>query len=404
MANTLYEFYGGKLPSIQERSKVFESYGLGSAKDYKGTADQNIALLGKLQTSSQQAQPANNAVPKVNSADEATTYLKNFQTQLYDKSTTPDGKSDIQNLLPSTPAPTPINRVETLEKLRTEYKVGDLETELNTLKDEKRIIEESQRKRVANEQGKPVALGVIAGRTDEITRQENEKLDFVNRKLQAVNDELTTKYSTIKTLIDFKGLDYNDAVEAYDKEFDRNVKMYSLISAEQNEIKDSARANLQIIQNSIIKGNATFSSLPAETQATITKLELQSGLPIGFTASLKADPNANIIFTTSNEGVTQVGFRNADGTVEVKSYGTRISSNSEADKKRSYTNSAVQDASNGVTLKDMFKIYQGYLDPNDIYTIYNANSIYGEAKSDANNGGWTPEKLAQYGVKQINNQ
>ncbi len=49
---TLTEFYrqvfGKPLPLISERAKEFESFNLGSAEDYVGSATQNIALLGKL--------------------------------------------------------------------------------------------------------------------------------------------------------------------------------------------------------------------------------------------------------------------------------------------------------------------------------------------------------------------
>lgn len=50
MATTLFEFYKGQLPSIQERGKIFEQQGLGSAGSYTGAEQQNINLLGKLQT------------------------------------------------------------------------------------------------------------------------------------------------------------------------------------------------------------------------------------------------------------------------------------------------------------------------------------------------------------------
>ena len=52
MAETLFEYYQKKgqiLPSITERGKLYESSGLGSASAYTGKAEQNIALLGKLQ-------------------------------------------------------------------------------------------------------------------------------------------------------------------------------------------------------------------------------------------------------------------------------------------------------------------------------------------------------------------
>jgi len=53
MAKTLFEYYksrGQALPGIKERSKTFEELGLGSADVYRGTGEQNIALLKRLGT------------------------------------------------------------------------------------------------------------------------------------------------------------------------------------------------------------------------------------------------------------------------------------------------------------------------------------------------------------------
>lgn len=53
MAKTLFEYYKSKgqaLPGIKERSKTFEELGLGSAAIYRGTGEQNIALLKRLET------------------------------------------------------------------------------------------------------------------------------------------------------------------------------------------------------------------------------------------------------------------------------------------------------------------------------------------------------------------
>jgi oligoribonuclease NrnB/cAMP/cGMP phosphodiesterase (DHH superfamily) len=57
----------------------------------------------------------------------------------------------------------------------------------------------------------------------------------------------------------------------------------------------------------------------------IQKLEVQSGLPPGLISSIKKDPKADIVFTTSNNGIVQVGFRNADGTIRVEQYGKKSS-------------------------------------------------------------------------------
>lgn len=51
MASTLYEYYTNKgqaLPSLQDRSKLYEQYGLGSSSSYGGTAEQNTSLLNTL--------------------------------------------------------------------------------------------------------------------------------------------------------------------------------------------------------------------------------------------------------------------------------------------------------------------------------------------------------------------
>ena len=57
---TLYEYYTSKgqaLPSLTERAKLYEQYGLGSASGYTGTATQNTSLLGKLSTSTSAPTP-----------------------------------------------------------------------------------------------------------------------------------------------------------------------------------------------------------------------------------------------------------------------------------------------------------------------------------------------------------
>lgn len=52
-ANNLYDYYTGQgkaLPSLTERAQLYQTQGLGNATDYRGTAEQNTSLLGKLQT------------------------------------------------------------------------------------------------------------------------------------------------------------------------------------------------------------------------------------------------------------------------------------------------------------------------------------------------------------------
>lgn len=44
----LNQFYGGKLPSLNERRKMYAQYGLGTEQEYGGTTEQNTKLLSKL--------------------------------------------------------------------------------------------------------------------------------------------------------------------------------------------------------------------------------------------------------------------------------------------------------------------------------------------------------------------
>lgn len=63
MPTTLYDYYtkqGQSLPSLADRSKLYQQQGLGSAATYTGSVQQNTALLGKLQTSAAPTTPIAN--------------------------------------------------------------------------------------------------------------------------------------------------------------------------------------------------------------------------------------------------------------------------------------------------------------------------------------------------------
>ena len=399
-SSTLYEYYtsrGKSLPSIQDRGKLFESYGLGPASSYGGTAEQNSLLLRSLQSggaSPQSTPQPQTSTPKMSSPDQANSYLNTFQNNMFSGNTALPSESQLiaamkskghteetaraaiagrgiadlareylgytsssstagfgvnvptfdevkTQLTPSTPRPELIDRTALREGLRLEYGLTDLETRLNDLNKMQMDLEAVGRKRLTNEEGKPIALGVIGGRQTEIERQTNEDLDLLSRQKQVIVNELNTKYAIVETIMKDKTLDYNDAVERYNNEFESNLGIMNMVRGLQQDALDVARfnqsvaaTNLQMYVNAAIKGNIDYNSLDPSQQAFIAKLEVQSGLPVGFISSIKKDPNADIIFTTSNEGVTQVGFRDADGGIRVESYGTRISSGTESDRKR----------------------------------------------------------------------
>ena len=278
------------------------------------------------------------------SASQVPDYLKSFQDIAFKTlEAIPTEQELTEKITPTTPLPAPISRLDILERKREDLGVGDLETSLTDLKNEERQILATLREQRGIEEGKPVALGVIQGRIGEEERQAQTRLDFINVRKATAIDELNTAYNTINTYVQYAGLDYQDAVQAYESEFGRNLQVQKTLSgfreeafgivkgtvqilekARQDRI-DNARANLTTMVNAITGGNVVYDELPADQKLQIQKLEIQSGLPVGTISSMKekVDPKADVVFTASNEGVTQIGFRNPDGTIRVESHGVR---------------------------------------------------------------------------------
>lgn len=252
--------------------------------------------------------------------------LSSYQQGIFSQANSPEIREQIAaQLEPQGMAkPEPLNRVEMFERMRAEYGVTGLENTVNSLKAQ---IEEQvaiKRQRTQSAEAKPVAMGVIAGRVGEIERQEAERIDVLTRQLNTLNDQLNTSYNMIQTYMNYAGLDYQDAVNAYNTEYNKNLQIYKLVDEELDEQTAQARANLQIYMNAIEKGNINYNSLPASQKSLITKLEVQSGLPAGFTSSLKAtDAGGKVLSTTTREVGGQkyvdVVMQMPDGSMKVKS-------------------------------------------------------------------------------------
>jgi len=248
------------------------------------------------------------------SQEEVTPYLNQFQAELFKARERPEVRVPTaeelkKELAPTTAYPEPLKRVEEFERLRTEYGVADLETSLANIKaqiDEEYALLRQQR---GIEEGKPVPMGVITGRISEEERTAQERIDFLGRQQARITDELNTKYSLISTYMNLMGLDYNDAVKRYDDEFKRNVQMYNIISGKEEAAltqyerdRTAARANLQIYTNAITSGNLSYENLSADQKLMVTKLEVQSGLPVGFISNLKMSPKDRLLNINEKTG------------------------------------------------------------------------------------------------------
>lgn len=279
---------------------------------------------------------------KTTTSDATKDFLNNFNSNAYSYLNAPEVRTpsmtDLKTMLePTTELPPLLNRNAELDKLREQFKVGDLETLVQDLKAQEDEIVAQNRILTSGERNKPVPTNVIEGRVSEEERAANERLDAIGRQKARAVDELNTDYAIINQYMTNIGLDYNDAVTRYDSEFQKNLSIYNTVTAREDKVRDAfesdraaASANLTTMVNLIKSGNMDISSLSTDDRILLTKLEVQAGLPVGFMSSIKMDANANILFTTSNEGITQIGFRNSDGSISVKSYGTKTSSSKES--------------------------------------------------------------------------
>lgn len=326
-------------------------------------------------------------------------YLNGLQDTLFNNANAPSTKVPTMEelkaeLAPTTAKPALLNRTQAFEDLRTSYGVSDLEKQLTDLKAQNEQLAGTLTTRQGAELGKPVALNVIQGRMTEEQRQYQEQADFVGRQISRVTDELNTKYNVINAYMNFMNLDYQDAVDAYDKEFAQNVQMYDMIQGARKEARseyeydqNAAKANLQVYMNAISSGNMNYNSLSTDQKLAISKLEVQAGLPIGTIGNIQMNPKDKILAFSDDK--SQAIMVDANGNFKTVSTGFSPGTSGVLDKQAV----ALQtDVKSGMTLEQVMAKYTGTISPNQILQIYNLNSGYGPAKQ-------SQQELAQkYGV------
>lgn len=304
-------------------------------------------------------------------------------------------------LLPNNPAPVAPNLADTYNQLTKAKGIDAIQASINDLKSQQDAIASQLQVTKTAERGKPVAQNVIEGRISQEQQQSQDQYDFVGRQLSRKTDEMNSALASVQAIMQFTQQDYQNASQSYAQQFDQAINVINLVQGIQQHQKDdvqraqdNARANLQIFTNAITAGNLDFHSLPSDQQANINKLEVQAGLPIGFTAALKekVDPKANIISTSENDGQIQVLIKNPDGSIGLQTYGTKnppkpvaskgpSAAETAASNKAQATSALKSDARAGKSLSQVFAAYSGFLDPNTIYQLYNANSKYGPDKN-----------------------
>lgn len=271
------------------------------------------------------------------------------------------------------------NAESKLASLRTQYGIDDLETQMADFDKQVKDLEAAVRIQTIDEQGKPVAMGVIGGRINEVQRQAMEKMDFLNRQKSYVADQLKTKYGVVDQIMKAAQLDYTNATDKYNTEYAQNLQAINLMrgieeaaKTDQEKEIDNARANLQVIYNNIANGAMDVTTLNDQQKILINKLESQSGLPPGTMSSMMKKGAGFEIKATKdgmdadgNTGIYIIKENKATGQVQAEFIQTMPAGSGGLDEKN-IANKYVMTDSDGkqwlmVTLNsgEVKKIYQG---------------------------------------------
>lgn len=283
-------------------------------------------LTGVPITSTTPPAPGMSQTPAPTGVAELDSFLADWQNQQIMASSnwdtyfeTPEGQDRLSNLkdrvLPGEELPKPPKLVEEFEKKRAEYGLDELEQSLNDLRREERDQQAIRRARVSGTYEEATRMSAIQGQVSEIERQEMERLDFIGREIQYHTDLINSAYNVINLYTNLMQTDWQNAKEWWTTQFNANMSIYQQLRGEfesdrsfaqqQLEYKQTvARANLQIYMDMISNGQLFYDNMDMATKLEVNKLEIQSGLGLGFLSKIQMDPDKQIKSITTRTAGT----------------------------------------------------------------------------------------------------
>lgn len=140
------------------------------------------------------------------------------------------------------------------------------------------------------EEARRVSVGQIRRRqgAQEIAYNRIRRDMVVERDYLA--NKVASKQAVVNTLVSLTGQDIANAQADYQNRFQNAISVTNLVrQVEQDQLtaiqrqQDNARANVQIMSQLLASGNITYNKLDSATKSQLKSMELQAGLPIGFT-------------------------------------------------------------------------------------------------------------------------
>lgn len=186
--------------------------------------------------------------------------------------------------------------------------------------------------------------------------------NLYNERTANIKNDIATKKADIETQMNLQT-----------KQFDINSQQAQLAMQQFNTLLSSGALD-----------NASGEDIAAITRATgMSSSMIQSAIQASINAKKKEIPTSMVSFDDgTNTGFalvnTQTGQIISKQTVAAsKPKEVSTAKATESEQKQYYISNLKTDAQKGATLSQIFSLYGGYLDPNLIYQLYNANSKYG---------------------------
>ncbi len=220
--------------------------------------------------------------------------------------------------------------LETFQEQREILGIEDLENEFASAESAVEKLDADFASKLEEEEGRKVSLKQVRRRQSAEEIAYNRKRRDLVVERNALANQLNMKYNVLNNIVKYTGQDYDDAQQDYQFKFNAALQLTNLLTGIEDKAKtaeerqiDNARANLQIMYNLFKGGNVSYESLDSATQLDIKSMELQAGLPTGFTKfideNIKEDVVSFLPAYTNEEGnrIQPVATVTADGKYSI---------------------------------------------------------------------------------------
>ena len=235
--------------------------------------------------------------------------------------------------------------LSTYEGLYADSGIEKLDTQLNDVNAEIDALNSAKEAVLASVKEKFLLTGKRDLETTEASNNFNEEINKLQDKANLLTNQINTKTSAISTIMKYTETDYNTASSQYQTDFDNNYKLMSYYDTKSSNEVITATSNLNTMSSALSNANLTWEEIDDATKAKISQLELEAGIPTGYTKailsampSFKTESSKFSYDTDGNEVFVQVGI-DGDGQTKVittKTGNKKSEELSEAEIKREY--------------------------------------------------------------------